>query len=154
MTELEPFSESGESVVLPGTASLVDLSDGAACAEALDDLRNLENLIREAKGILTRAIVQHSEEIGLLTFELPDGRKVEVTTRPDTVYDAEEIEKGLREAGMSEQRIREIVKEEVSYKVVAKEAKKAAAANAEYAKVVEANRTEMPRTPSVTLRRR
>ena len=140
--------------MLPGTATLVDLTDGIACAQALDDLRQLEDLIKEAKTVLTRSIVQHGEDIGLLTFELPDGRKVEITKRPEIVYDAEAIEEQLREAGMSEERIREIVKEEVTYKVVAKEAKKAAAASEKYAEVVNENRTEVPRTPSVTLRRR
>ena len=80
---IEPFSESGETIVLPGAGTVVDLSDGPACAQALDDLRQLENVIKEYKAALTRSIVQHSEDIGLLTFELPDGRKVEVTTRPE-----------------------------------------------------------------------
>ena len=60
------------------------------------------------------------------------------------VYDAEAIEEGLREAGMSEERIREIVKEEVTYKVVAKEAKKAAAASEKYAAIVDATAPKCP----------
>lgn len=124
-----------------------------ACAQALDDIRDFERVLAEIKGALTRSIVQHSEDIGLLTFELPDGRKAEVVTRPDIVYDAEAIEEGLRAAGMPEERISAIVKEEVSHKVVAKEAKKAAAANEQYAAVINANKESMPRNPSVTIRR-
>lgn len=144
----------GHEVAIPGTGAIVDLSDGVAAAQALDDLREFEKLIYEAKQALTRAIAAHAEGIGMLTFELPDGRKAEVTLRPEIVYEAEVIEQRLREAGMPEERIREIVKEEVTYKVVAKEAKKAAAANYEYASIIEDAKTEVPRNPSVTIRRR
>ena len=141
-------------IALPGIATIVDLEDGEACAQALDDLRDFEQLISEAKAALTRAVVAHSERIGLLTFELPDGRKAEVVKRPVVTYDAEAIEEGLRAAGMSEERIRDIVKEEVTYKVAAVEAKKAARSNENYAQIIEDARSEIPKTPSVTIRRR
>ena len=54
---------------------------------------------------------------------------------------------------MSEERIREIVVEEVSYRVAAAEAKKAASVNAAYAEAVAGARKEVPKRPSVTVER-
>lgn len=154
MTELEPFSESGESVVLPGTGTVVDLSDPVAATGALEDLRQLESLVKEAKGIVTRSIVWHGRHTGGLTFELPDGRKVEISDRPKIEYDAEAIEEELREAGMPEESIARIVKETLVKTVVAVEAKKAARANPDYAAIIERNKTEVPSNPSISIRRR
>ena len=91
---------------------------------------------------------------GALTFELPDGGKAEISDRPTIVYDAVAIEADLREAGMPEETLSKIVKEEVSHKVVAIEAKKAARANEVYAEIIERHRTEQPSNPSVSIRRR
>lgn len=152
--EVEPFSESGETeVAIPGTGELVDLKDGISCAQALDALRDHESQVSEAKRILQRAIAEYAQAQGALSFELPDGRTAHITVSPEITYDAPAIEQALREAGMPEERISEIVEETVTHRIKAVEAKRAARANPEYAKIIADHKTERPRNPSVTIRR-
>jgi len=145
-----PVGPAGD-LVVPVIGTVVDLGNTADCARALQDIRDLEWRLRETKAALVDAIVQHSKEEGSKTIHF-EGGKVEVRGDSETVYDAEEIEQGLRAAGMPEHRIREIVVEQVSYKVAALEAKRAAGANPEYAKVIEAHKRVVEKTPSVSVK--
>lgn len=126
-----------EELVVPGVGEVVDLSDEIACVEALVAVRNFESQIREAKAMLTAAIVERARVMGTQTLTLPNGSKASLRGGTETVYDATEIEENLRALGCPEERIREIVVEEISYKVSAREAKRAGAANSEYKAVIE-----------------
>lgn len=140
-------------IAIPGTWEIVSLDDEAACAQALASLREFESQIREAKAALTNAIVERSKVLGSRTLHLPSGLKAVVKGGGETVYDAEEIEAGLREAGMPEDRIREIVKETTSYSVAAVKAKQAAAANEAYAQVIAEHSRFVPKAQYVSLER-
>jgi hypothetical protein len=142
----------GQELVVPGTGELVDLDDEVACVNALSAIGDFEQLIREAKRELTAAVVARSKLLGVKTFKLPDGRKASLTAGAETVYDAEAVEEGLRAAGMPEDRIREIVQETVTYRVRAVEAKRAAAANPEYARVVDEAKRVEPKTVYVNIK--
>lgn len=135
----------GEELVVPGIGELVSLDDEDQCASALVALREFEQHVRDAKAALTMAIAERGRVLGTQTLTLEDGRKVVIKGGTDVQYDAAEVEEGLRELGMPEERIREVVVEEISYKVSAKEAKRAAAANEDYAVVIEGARRETPR---------
>ena len=114
--------------------------------QALAAIRSFESQIKEAKGILTQAIVDRSRVLGTKTIYLPDGSKAEVKGGPAAEYDTQEIEENLRALGMPEERIREIVVEEVSYKLSVREANRAAGANEDYAAVI-ANAKKMEEKP-------
>jgi hypothetical protein len=144
----------GEELAIPGTGELVDLSDTPACVAALDALRNYESLIREAKATLTRAVIEEATRQGVRSIELPDGSRAEVSPPSEIVWDAELLEDRLREAGMPEERISQIVEQTVMLKVKTVEAKKAAAANPEYASAVEEARSEQPKAQYVSIRRK
>lgn len=144
----------GQELAIPGTGELVDLNDAQACVRALDSLRDFESVIREVKGALTRAIIYEATLQGVRSIELSDGSRAEISPSTEIVYDAQAIEDGLRAAGMPEERIRDIVEETVSYKVHAREAKKAARANPEYAKVIDEASMEAARQQYVTIRRK
>lgn len=131
----------GADLVVPFTGEVVNLEDEASCTQALVAIRQFEQQIREAKSALTQAIAERARILGTQTLHLPNGQKAEVRGGPTISYDAEQIETELRALGMPEERIREIVVEEVSYKVSAREAKRAAAANEEYAAVIESAKT-------------
>lgn len=135
-----------EELAIPGTGELVSLDKEVECVQALKALRDFESQIKEAKGILTQAILDRSRTLGTKTIYLPDGSKAEVRGGPEAVYDVEEIEENLRALGMPEERIREIVIETVSYKISVREANKASAANPEYASVI-ANAHQMQEKP-------
>lgn len=146
------MNEPGTDLVLPG-GELISLTDTAACARALDELRDLEHRIKELKAMLTDAIQDESRRQGTKTLALSGGIQATVNGGEKVLWDAQALEAGLREAGMGEERIRQIVIEEVSYSVQAVEAKRAAAANPEYAQAVEAARTVVAARPSISVKR-
>ena len=110
---LTQMSEPGTDLVLP-SGELVSLGDTAACVRALDELRDLESRIRELKGMLTDAIQDESRRQGTKTLTLNGGIQALVKGGEKVLWDAQALEAGLREAGMGEERIRQIVIEEVS----------------------------------------
>lgn len=143
-----------EELAVPGVGQLVDLSNEVECVQALAAVRDFEQQLREAKATLTAAIVEKGRMLGTKTLTLPDGSKATIKGGTETVYDALEIEEGLRALGMPEERIREIIVEEVSYRVAAGEAKRAAAANEDYAKVIENAKETKEVNSYVTLSRK
>lgn len=146
------MSEPGTDLVLP-SGELVALDDTAACVRALDELRDLESRIKELKGVLTDAIKAESTHWGGKTLTLPGGIQATIKNDNKVYWDAQLLESKLREAGMPEERIRQIVVEEVSWSVQAVEAKKAAAANPDYAACVEAARTVVAARPTISVKR-
>lgn len=139
------------SIVVPGVGAVVDLREPAAVAQALHDLRGFEERIRDAKAALAEALVSATEREGSRTLRLP-GIEVTVGASEETVYDAQAVEEGLRAAGMSEDRIGEVVVQTVTSKVKATEAKRAARANPDYAAVIEAATTVVPKRPTVSVK--
>lgn len=141
-----------EELVLPASGALVNLSDPNECAQALTDLRDLESRIKEAKAIITDAIVREAERQGTKTLQLEIGT-ASIRAGERTLYDAVAIEDGLRAVGAPEELIREIVQEQITYAVSGTRAKRAARANPTYAAVIEAATTTVDGRPSVTLSR-
>jgi hypothetical protein len=131
--------------LVPGIGQLVDLDQPREVALAIDAIRDLEYQLRAAKQDLTRALVHASQQEGTKTLRY-EGVEVVVKGGSATHYDAAAIYSGLIDAGMSEQRAGEIVKHEVITKVDAAQAKRASAANPEYAAVIAAN-TSVVDTP-------
>jgi hypothetical protein len=144
-----------EVLVVPGTGTVVNLAEPRECAIALQDIRDMEGRWREVKRILSNAIVAHWGHVGSAkTFSVGGGRKVEIKGGPERHYDAEAIRDDLIAAGMPDERVNEIVTTEVRYSVRAVEAKRAAAANPEYARIIERHTTEIERPYDVAVRRR
>jgi hypothetical protein len=132
----------------------IDLSDAVACAVLLDDVRQLEAQLGNAKMRLTAAIIEQAKIDGVTSYDLPKRLKAEVRSGSRKSIAGDVLEAKLREAGMSDKRIAEIVTEVVSYKVDAREAKKAAGVNEAYAKALNEASTWHEAQPSVTIRRR
>jgi hypothetical protein len=140
-------------VILP-TGEIVNLEDPASCAAAIGKVREIESQLRELKGYAVDALAAYMEHRGSgKTLHLEDGQKVALKGGEEICWDAHQLEDDLRAAGMPEDRIREIVIEEVSYKVVAAEAKKAASVNPDYAAAVERARHAVPARPSISISR-
>jgi hypothetical protein len=151
--ELVPAEQAG-GIVIPLSGELVDPRDHAQCVRALAHVRDLEHQLRETKQALTEALIDGSMLIGSKTITLPDGTRAEVKGGTETEYDAEAIEAEFRQAGMPEARIRTIIEEIVTYRVKAVEAKRAAAANPEYAQIVERHRRTVERPSYVSIHRK
>lgn len=132
----------------------VDLNDHIECAKLLEEVRTLEGHLAVAKRSLTQAIVDRAREEGVTSFDIPGRMKVEIRAGSRTTYSPQVLEERLRKAGMSEERIAEIVVPTVSHSVNAREAKKAAKMNDAYADALHAAASTHEVMPSVTLRRR
>lgn len=139
-------------IVLP-TGELVDLSDMASCATALAAVREIEQHIKEVRGAIVDAFAAERERRGVDEIELPDGTVVTVKRKYDVVWDAEGLEEELRALEMPEERIREIIIEEVSRTVKTVEANKSARRNAAYAEAIARARTEVEKRPTISLPR-
>lgn len=142
-----------EDLVVPVSGELVNLSDELACVSAIQDIREWESRLKEAKSILTAAIVERAKQDGTKSFALADGRRAEVRGGPDAEYDLTEIEEGLRALGMPEERIREVIVEEVSYKLSAREAKRVSGANEDYAAVINGAKKTVEKPYYITVRK-
>jgi len=150
---MSDITESTELAVV-GIGELVDLSNGAQCARAIDAIRDLEWQLRAAKQELTRALVHQSQQAGSKTLRY-EGIEAVVKGGTSTDYDADSIYLDLLAAGMSEQRAGEIVVETVTRKVSAAEAKRAAAANPAYAEAISRHTrvVDTPYTVSVSVKK-
>lgn len=140
-------------LVLPTTGEIVDITDPNALAMALNSLRYVESEIRECKAFISRTLAVEAALRGTRTIELKDGRKAVVSSGTETEYDSEAILEGLLAAGMPPERVSEVVQETIQYKVRAVEAKRAAAANAAYATVIDENSREVDKPVTVSIRR-
>ena len=142
-----------EELAIPGLGTLVSLDDEEACAEALSDLRAFEFQVREAKALLTAAIVERSRILGTKTIHLHAGGKAEIRDGSETVYDIEALESELRVLGLPEDRLAELIKETVTRTIDGKVARSVAAANPEYAAVIESARTVIERPSYVVIKK-
>lgn len=145
------MTETGTDLILPHSGELVSLDDTAAVARALTELRELEHRIKDLKAMLTDAVVDETRRQGAKTLHLGD-LSVEVKGGERVLWDAQALETDLRALGMPEQRIREIVVEEVLYTVSAAKARQAARANDQYSDAIESARTVIETRPSVSVR--
>ena len=91
----------------------VDLNDVAACAILLDDIRQFEAQLASAKQRLTSAIVERGKVDGETSYDLPNRMRAEIKSGKRNTIAADVLETKLREAGMPEDRISEIVVQEV-----------------------------------------
>ena len=132
----------------------VDVGDAVACAQLLDDIRQLEAQLGSAKSRLTLAIIEQARKDGVTSYDMPGRMKAEVRTGSRNTIAADVLEAKLRKAGMSDERISEIITTTVSQSVDAREAKKAAGVNPAYARALKAATTVHEAQPSVTIRRR
>lgn len=147
------MSSTSLELVVPGVGEIVNLEDYNQCARAIDAIRDLESQLRLVKAELSRAVAHAASVQGTKTLELDDGRKAVVGGGVTVEYDADALLDALLSAGMPKERIWEIVVESRTLKVNAVEAKRAAAANAVYANVIDGCRTEIEKPVTISLRR-
>lgn len=147
MSEIEPLA--GEIIVVPVTGEVINLNDPSLCLRVLGEIRDLESRLREAKAELTCALQVEFTRQGKKTLEVGDV-KAELRGGTEVIWDIEVLDR-LREMGLPEERMDELVKAEVTYKVNAAVAKQLAAANPEYAAVIELARTTIPKAAYVKI---
>lgn len=136
-------------IAVPTTGELINLEDPAQCAQALHEIRTLEENVRDIKRALTEALVEASSQAGIKTLHL--GHYTAVIKDSGTIlWDLEVLERLLK-AGLPQERYDALVTAEVTYKVSASVAKQISAANPKYARIVKKARTDVARSPSVSV---
>ncbi len=123
-------------ILNPVTGELVPAEDINGVAHAVKALRDLNTRIRDAVADATTVLVEESRRQGTKTLALANVTVV-VSGGPETVWDVEQLRNLLDERGCPQDRIEALIKTEVTYKVDARVAKQLAAANEEYAHVIE-----------------
>jgi hypothetical protein len=148
----EPYEPvANEIEVIPATGEIVNLNDVFEVARAYRTVTDLERDLKQTKDLLRDALVFRSTAEGKNTMHLEGLGKVEIRRGTEIVWDAWALKADLLEAGMSRERVAEIVVETVDARVSAVEAKKAAAANPAYAEIVARHRRDFPKKPTVNV---
>lgn len=131
MSELAPRSELFDVV----TGELLPATPENAHA-ILARLAEMEQNIRTAKSAITEYVIEESARQGTKTFDTPSGKLV-LEGGPETVVEGHDLAKLLREAGCPEARIKDVVTEEISYKVNRRVLNQMVKANPDYAAAAE-----------------
>jgi hypothetical protein len=134
-------------LVLPHTGELINLNDAPVVAGHLRELRDLESKIREAKGILTDALVAESQRQGTKTMYLEGVGKVELTGGPGSEVQWDlDILSMLVDAGLPQDRYDALVTTNVSFSVNSAVAKQLeASGNERYRELVQMARKRADR---------
>jgi hypothetical protein len=118
---------------------LVDVLSGEALPATTENAhrvltvgRDLKRRIDDEIGAATDFLLEQSRREGTKTFHTAAG-DVSLSGGPTVEYDAHTLEELLREAGCPEDRIRAVVKEEITYKVDRAVLRQLVAANPDYA---------------------
>jgi hypothetical protein len=136
----------------PLTGELVNASDPAAVAEALDGLREHKWQVQTAISLFERAAADVAEKAGTRTLRA-GGFKLEVSGGREIDWDVETLEADLEAAGLPQERLRELVTYEQVVKVNAAVAKQIEAANPAYAEIVVRCRRYVPKATRVKVSR-
>jgi len=140
VTELEPVAE----IMVPLTGELVSLGEPVQVCRALEQVRELKRELDHVRAVLEDALRLESERQGTKTLYL-DGLKAVVSGGERAEYvDLEVLADELRDEGMPEERVGEIVVTKISYTVSQRKADHAARANPRYAEVIERHRRIVP----------
>ena len=145
--------EQSQALVIPGTGVVVNLENEREVAIAYRDLKEVRDELTRIDRVLREAFGDRKRLIGTGTFYIEGVGKVEVSKDKEVVWDELGLIEGLKDAGMPEESIKEIVKEKsvVTYTVDARRANAAARANEKYAEVIERCKITQPRTPSISI---
>lgn len=147
--EAEPI-ELARVLVVPGIGEVVRLDNAPAVARALAAVKTLLGQAATAKRDLEDALAWHSTRAGTKTLRYGTVEAV-VKSNNETEWDIERLRDELRAAGLPEERLGELIRETVEYKVNAAVARQVAGANPEYARIIEGCKTVLEKRPSVTV---
>ncbi len=137
-------------VVMPETGVVVNLDSEREISIAYRELKALKERVIEAEKILRDALRVRGEVLATKTFHIEGVGKVELRGGSRVDFpDPQALEEELRAVGCPEDVIREIVVEQVTWKVDGNRARRAAGANPVYAEIIERHKRVTDPLPSV-----
>jgi hypothetical protein len=98
---------------------------------ALSKIAEMEARIRTLKSAITEYVQEETKRLGTKTLNVPGG-KVVLEGGPEKQVEGHELAQLLADAGMPQERIKEVVHEEVTYKVDRRVLNQMAASNPDY----------------------
>ena len=129
---------------LPTTGEAVDLTNPAEVAGALRALRAFKRAeLDDAIKVLEAVLEAEMQRQGTKTLHYPS-MTAKLVEKNETVYDVEALRASLTRAGCPEERIDELIKAEVVWKVDGQVARQLAAANEKYARALKRHKTVTP----------
>jgi hypothetical protein len=153
MTELELRDPHAGAIVDVSTGELIDPSDIAAVAACLKRLREFELVIVLGEfAACEEALIEEMTRLGRKTLRV-GGLEARQSGGSETVWDAQKLERGLRKAGLPEERLNELVKMEVTYKVDGAVARQLAGANPKYERVIKRSKSKVEKKVYVSVKR-
>ena len=144
--------EENPETVVPYTGEILDLRDLRAVAQIMAEAREREREIARFRRNLGLVLRLESRRQGTKTLHL-DGVTVEITGGSKPGWDVELLREGLEAAGLPPERMKDLIRETVTYSVSARVAKYLEAANPTYAAVVSRARRDEPEPWRVTVKR-
>lgn len=147
------FLEAGPEVMVPFSGELLDLRDLPRVAQTLAEVRDLKTQLDRLRSLLEDILRLESARQGTKTLHLGEF-DAEVSGGSKTTFDTERLAVLLTEAGMSEQRLGELIITTVTEKVDMRVAKQVASANPAYAIAIAACREIHPAAWRVDSKRR
>lgn len=147
--ELERRAE----VLNPITGELIEVADREKMAGAFEALRELKANADVALARFTEAVVEEVARIGSRTLTGDGGLKLVLGPDTEVEWDVPALS-ALRDAGLPEERMNDLVKTTVTFKVDAAVAKQLSSANPAYAAIIEAAKQRVPKRPYVQVKRR
>lgn len=137
--------------IVPYSGEIVNLDDPPACLKLLVEIRELEGKLRDLKDDLTEAVKVEFSRQGKKTLEI-NGIKATLGADTEIVWDVGILDE-LRDLGLPEERMDELITAEVKYTVNGAVAKQLAAANPAYAEVVERAKSRVPKKTYIGAKR-
>lgn len=145
--------DTGEMVSLENIARgkwVVPYDDPLTCALSFEQIRKIEQVLRDVKTEIKAALTFESERVGSKTLHLPGGVKVEIKTNNVVEWDYDRL-RDLLDAGLPESRYKDLVREKTEYSVSVRVADQLSRANPEYARIIELARTPLEAKHSVSV---
>jgi hypothetical protein len=133
------------------TGELVSLAEPKDVCRALEQVREMKRHLDHVRAVLEDALRQESERQGTKTLRLGDLTAV-VSGGDKIEYDHHELADDLRDLGLPEQRLGELIVQTITYRVDARVAKQLAGANPRYAEALERHRHVVPDRWRVTVK--
>jgi hypothetical protein len=128
----------------PLTGELVPTGDMKAVADTLVQLREHQNKVRDAITAFSEAAIAESVRVGSRTLNASGGIRIEVTAATEVEWDIPHLSK-LRDHGLPEERLNELVKTNITFKVDGAVARQLAGSNPNYARVIEEAKVHIPK---------
>jgi hypothetical protein len=137
MSELERIEREGE-LVNVFTGELVNAGDVGELGEYLRTVREKAGQLQGIRAELERMIVEHARVLGTKTIHAATGDLVITGGEAKTIDDPSALMDELHQAGLPLDRVAKAVRTTIEYKPDWRVLKQLAAANDEYARLIEA----------------